>query len=147
MNVRQQLYKKNRLSGMNAYRSAIKAGYSHNTAIAAHRNIEKRIKFNDLLLKHGLDDHTVIQVLGDGLNANRSMARDKAFTDDDGKTQKITELVEVPDHSTRHKFLDTFLKIRGDLKDGPLIDNSKHTHFTVVLDGNGTEADQHQLTA
>lgn len=102
---------------MNAYRSAIDAGYSHSTAANAHRALEKRIGFKDLLLKNGLDDSTVIKVLGEGLNATRAVPIDKVITDDDGKMLKITEIKEHADHGIRHKFLETFMKVRGDLKD------------------------------
>lgn len=117
MNVRQQLYKKHRLSGLSAYQAARKAGYAHATAIAAYKNIEKRIKFDELLVAHGLDNQSVVKVLGDGLNATRSVIVKELVADDDGCPQSVTRIVEVPDHSVRHKFLETFLKLRGDLKD------------------------------
>ena len=41
---------------MKYFYAAIKAGYSHNTAISASRNIEKRINFENLLEVQGLND-------------------------------------------------------------------------------------------
>lgn len=114
MNVRQQAYKKNRISGMNAYRSAIAAGYSHNTAIHAYKNIEKRLNFQDVLIKAGLDDQTITKVMNDGLNANRVVSavitgKDAGAADHD--------FIEVPDYSVRHKYLETLLKLNGKLNE------------------------------
>lgn len=68
MNVRQQKYKLNRIKGMSAYRAAIEAGYAHATAINAHRNIEKRCNFDELMIRHGLDDAFLLGVLKQGLS-------------------------------------------------------------------------------
>ena len=72
MNTRQQLYKYNRIKGMSAYKAAVAAGYSHNTAINAHRNIEKRCNFDDLLKAYGLDDDSILEVLRDGISRTSS---------------------------------------------------------------------------
>ncbi len=98
---------------MNAYRSAIAAGYSHHTAIQAHRALERRLNFPDLLVKQGLDDDTVVQVLKDGLEATR-----------------IKSSGEVPDHVTRHKFLETLLRLRGDLQ--AEVVNQTNTQVVIV---------------
>jgi hypothetical protein len=116
MNIRQQKYKKNRLAGMSAYQAAIKAGYRHATAINAYKNIEKRLKFDELLVKHGLDNQTVVKVLGDGLNATKSVVTSEVVSGE-SSDHRVSKVLEVPDHGVRHKFLETFLKLRGDLKD------------------------------
>lgn len=97
MNVRQQKYKENRLKGMSAYRSAIEAGYSHNTAIAATRNIEKRIDFDSLMKAHGLDDDSLLKVLKDGLSV-------------------VSSTTGQPNLTTK-SFLEIALKLGGKLKD------------------------------
>lgn len=111
---------------MNAYQSAVKAGYSHNTAINAYKNIEKRLKFDDLLVKHGLDNQTVVKVLGDGLNATRSLVATELVSGDESE-HRVSKVIEVPDHAVRHRFLETFLKLRGDLKE-----LAPHNSLTVV---------------
>lgn len=116
MNVRMQLYKKHRLAGMSAYRAAITAGYAHNTAIHASKNLEKRRSFKDFLTQNGIDDDKIVEVLKDGLNATKkvSIYYEK---DAEGESKETGyEVDEVPDHPTRHKFLDTALELRGDKK-------------------------------
>ena len=120
MNTRQQLYKKNRLSGMSAYQSAVKAGYSHATAIAAYKNIEKRINFDDALVKAGLDDNTLAKHAQEGLQATKVISANITYGDADEKTN---DFIEVPDWASRHKYYDTILKLQNKLKDKPLIDN------------------------
>lgn len=135
-----QLYKKYRFEGLNAYRAAIKAGYSHATAIGAYRNIEKRINFDDLLLRAGLDNETILKVLSDGLVATKvvsAIIKDNEIVDNEvfeGKAikesdKKNVELVEVPDFNVRHRYLETLLKLRGELKE--IVE--KHVKEKVVI--------------
>ena len=118
MNVRQSLYKKNRLSGMSAYRAAVKAGYSHNTAINAVKNIEKRLDMKTFLMKKGLDDDTVAETLKNGLEATKKVSVYYESNVEGESKDSGYQVDEVADHPTRHKFLDTFLKLRGDVKEG-----------------------------
>src|SRR3990167_4246549 len=96
MNIRQQKYKENRLKGMSAYRSAVNAGYAHNTAIAANRNIEKRINFDDLMRAYGLDDDTLLEVLKKGCTR----------IDKNGKPDMVAKC-----------FIEIALKLSGKLKE------------------------------
>lgn len=127
MNVRQQLYKKYRLEGMNGYKSAIAAGYAHNTAIAVYRNIEKRINFPDLMVKHGLDDASLLKVVKDG---TLSVGMDNK-----------------PD-LTAKAFVEIAFKLSGKLKEKDINFNQKNTTnvypnrtviFTGIDDLNETE--------
>lgn len=126
--LKQQLYKKFRIEGMSAYRAAINAGYSHNTAIAAYRNIEKRINFADLLVKAGLDNDTIMKVLAEGLLATKvisAMVIVKPNADGTPNPSvkeipadsKSTDFIDVPDYHIRHKYLETLLKLKGELKE------------------------------
>jgi hypothetical protein len=127
-NVRQQLYKKYRFEGMNAYQAALKAGYSKNTAINATYAIEKNLNLGHLLIKMGLDDDKIVRVLTDGLQANKViLARDGT--------------IDVPDHRTRHFYLETLLRLRGDLREQVI--NQSLTQVVIVreekvkvIDGN-----------
>ena len=124
MNVRQQLYKKFRLSGMNAYQSAVKAGYSHNTAIHAYTNIEKRLNFDDLMVKHGLDDESLLGVLKQGVQV-------KGMT---GEPTAVTK-----------GFLEIAFKLKGKLKDSGgkeqlNITNGNNVQILIINEGsNDTE--------
>jgi len=113
MNIKQQKYKKYRLEGMSAYKAARKAGYAHATAWNAHKNIEKRCSFDELLAQAGMDNDTVFKVMGEGLNATKSFVVNNV--NEDGEIEK--EVVESADYQTRHKYLETLLKLRGKLKE------------------------------
>jgi len=95
MNLRLQNYKLYRIHGLSAYKAAILAGYSHATAWNAHKNIEKRCNFDELMVKEGLDDQTLMQVLYSGIMLNRA-----------GKPTLVTKM-----------FLELALKLNGTLKD------------------------------
>lgn len=104
MNIRQQKYKEYRLQGFSKYASAIKAGYSRNTAINATKNIERRCNFDQLLEVQGLTDIELAKHAKEGLNAT--------------KLQSINfKSIERPDWFARHKYLETILKLQGKLKD------------------------------
>lgn len=124
MTYRQNLYKKYRCEGMNCYQAALKAGYSRTTALQAYRSVERRIPFADFLVSQGLDNDTVVKVLKDGLSASKVIM---AETKDSDATTK--DLINIPDHPTRHKFFETFLKLRGDLRDQVV----QHSQTQVVI--------------
>lgn len=104
MNTRQQLYKKYRLEGYSKYASAIKAGYSHNTAINAKKNIENRLNFEQLLEIEGLTDTELAKHAKEGLTAT--------------KLQSVNfKTIERPDWKVRHSYFETILKLQNKLKD------------------------------
>ncbi len=138
--VRMQLYKKFRLEGLSGYKAAIKAGYSHATALNAHRNIEKRIKFDDMLVKAGLDNDTIMRVLGEGLVATKvisAMVIVKPNTDGTPNLDikelpadsKTTDFIDVPDYNVRHRYLETLLKLKGELRE---IVESKSEKLVII---------------
>lgn len=138
MNARHQLYKKYRLQGMSKYAAARKAGYSHNTAVAAKQNIEKRLgpDFTTALEMAGLTDKALADHAAEGLAAMKKVS---TYYESEGgpdeKDESGYEVSEVPDWQNRHKYFESICKLRGKIKDTPLIDNSTHTHFTVITDG------------
>jgi len=128
MNVRQQLYKKYRIEGMSQYAAARKAGYSHATAINAHK-IEKRCDLGTVLEMAGLTDKALANHAAQGLEATKkvSLYYESEANDDSGYTCE-----EVPDWQSRHKYFESICKLRGKIKESPLIDNSQHTHITNI---------------
>lgn len=131
MNKRQQLYKKYRLEGLSGYKSAIAAGYSKATAINAHRNLEKRCNFEQILLDAGIDDQTLGKICFEGLQAMRPVACDVMIKNENGElkvNKNSNDWIEYEDWNVRHKFLETILKLTGKLKDKSLIDMSQHTN-------------------
>lgn len=110
MNVRQQKYKANRIKGMSAYKAAREAGYSHATAVRAYQNIEKRINFDEVLLRAGLTDELIGEVMYDGLTATRTLVNGE----------------KKPERMVRHRYLETYLKLSGKLKgDSVTLNNNR----------------------
>lgn len=69
------------------------------------------------LSEAGVNRKLIYGVLKEGLLASKV----RIDVDENGDTIQIEE----PDHSTRHKFLDTALRVMGDLKGDAMIDNRK----------------------
>ncbi len=80
MNLRLQNYKLYRIHGLSAYRAGILAGYSHNTAWNAHKNIERRCNWDEMLTKEGLDDQSLLEVIKAGIEGKNSKTV-KAFAE------------------------------------------------------------------
>lgn len=66
------------------------------------------ISFTDILEKHGVTDDKLASVLMDGLEANRTISA-IAGKEANGGT---VDFVDVPDYATRHKYLETGLKVK-----------------------------------
>lgn len=64
----------------------------------------------------GLNDQELIRVAKEGLNASKVISANITYGDADEKTN---DFIEVPDHPTRHKFLETGLKMIGRAHDVP----------------------------
>lgn len=102
--VRAKKYIKNKVSGMSDYQAAVKAGYSHNTAIAAKQNIENpsvKESLRQLMDRKGLTDDRILDEVIDGIeNSKRIVGSDDNF-------------VEVPDYAVKHKYLETAIRLKG----------------------------------
>lgn len=81
-------------------------GYSKATAIKPSQ-VTRSKGFKELVEELGIDDKKLIQVLYDGLEAKKVVT---SHTEPDR---------EYPDHPTRHRFLETGLKIKGHLNEAP----------------------------
>ena len=79
-----------------------------------------------MLLKQ-IPDQKLINVLNDGLEANRQIGAMILIKNaKNGRTEQVLKdnegMIEVPDHQTRHRFLETGLKIKKYLSDDAPID-------------------------
>lgn len=87
--------------GKSIHKAALDAGYPPNAAKGrVYSMIQKpgfQSRIAELMREQGLDDPVLLEALRDGLNATRTNAKGE----------------EVPDHATRHRFLETALKVRG----------------------------------
>ncbi len=126
MNVRRQLYKKYRLSGLSAYQAALKSGYSISTAEKAGSVLEKNGDFQAILVKAGIDDLSLANLISEGLQANKVISCNIIAPNGEGMkdaNSMTKDFVDVPDWQARHKFLETVLKLTGKLKDTVLNNN------------------------
>lgn len=92
-----------------------------------------RTKSWQVLLRQ-IPDQKLIDVLNDGLEANRQIgAMILIRNGKNGRTEKVLKddegMIEVPDHQTRHKFLETGLKMKGKLVE----DEDEGKHITVKI--------------
>ena len=126
---------------MSAYKAAREAGYSHNTAWNAHKNIEKHCNFEQELIKAGLTDDLLAEHAQDGLNAMKVISavivnqKNRPTSLADGElfdaNEKTNDFIDVPDWTSRHKYFETILRLQGKIKDKTLIDQSQH--HTLIL--------------
>lgn len=91
-------------NGGNVSKAMRDAGYSEMTAKTPQKLTESKA-FNELMAE-AITDAKLIKVIDEGLTATKSFAIDES-------------LVETPDHATRHKFLETALKVKGAFRDTP----------------------------
>lgn len=104
VSIRAKKYVKNKIEGMSDYQAATQAGYSHNTAVNARKNIENHGIRNLLekeMEKEGISDKQLVRALGEGLKNSF-----KAISSPKGPIFK-------PDYVVRHKYLVTALRLRG----------------------------------
>lgn len=94
------------LSGKSIVQAALSAGYSESYAHNLRLKDRKRVRsaMIEALEDRGLDAGRFAKVLDEGLTATKAIL-------EDGR------LVEMPDHGTRHRFLETGLKVSGYLKE------------------------------
>ncbi len=106
---RQAKYVANRIAGMNKTKAAIAAGYSPKTADTMGAQIERtagvRASFQELL-RSAIPQELITQRLQEGVNATAKTYFQKAG--------EVTDEREDPDYATRHKYLETVVKL-GDL--------------------------------
>ena len=106
LNVRQRKYVKNKASGMSNQQSAIKAGYSKNTAKNAARDLENpgvEKAIGDLIREAGLGEDRILEVVNQAL-ADGMDGATRIWTTKDEKYER-------PDFAVKHKYLDTLIKL------------------------------------
>jgi len=100
-------YIKNKISGMSSKEAALAAGYTKSMASNANSKIETmevKRRMMDILDAIGLTDEELALDLKEGLReANKVQGTGDNF-------------VELPDYGVRHKYLETALKLKGQLQ-------------------------------
>ena len=85
-------------NGGNVTKAMRDAGYSENTLNTPQKLTESKA-FQELMHDQ-ITDQKIIQRINEGLDAN------KQFVTEQG-------IVESPDHQTRHKYIETIIKVKG----------------------------------
>lgn len=99
-------------NGGNVSKAMREAGYSEAT-INNPSNLTKTKSWEQLLEEYAPDD-LLTRKLEEGLDANRVISAVNTGKQASGAT---TDFIEVPDHSVRHKYLETALKLKRKLVD------------------------------
>jgi hypothetical protein len=106
------------LQGKNPTQAMRDAGYAAATAnTKAGKKLQKLAPtIQKLMEQRGLSDDRLLDVLDDGLRANKVISCNIIALDKNGMKDADSmtkDFVDVDDHPTRHKFLETALKLKG----------------------------------
>lgn len=124
LTVKQRKLVKGIAEGKTKRQAAIDAGYSPDSAgpLATEtlRNPNVRDAFLTAMEKAGVTDEKLNQVMREGLEANRVVSarivKSRPTNIDEElaeANQNTDDFIEVPDHATRHKFLETAIDVKG----------------------------------
>ena len=127
LTLKQRKLAKGIAAGLNGKDAAIAAGYSPHSAKSTasdvlNHNLHVQAYLYRLMDKKGLTDSKLLNTLKEGLEANKVIsttvilkAGDPTVTERTADAKSV-DFIDVPDHPTRHKFLETGLKLRGHLQ-------------------------------
>ena len=123
LSEREQIVIAGIVSGDTRKDALLKAGYSDTTAASHSVSILNRPRVQNALRlaleKAGVTIDKIAQVAADGLDANRPIVVDKSLCD-------------YPDHGTRHRFLETVVKLSG-LEPASDIDISAESYESRIM--------------
>lgn len=125
LNIRERKFIKGLMEGLSAAEAMRQAGYAESTAVA--KQAEKLAKvgetIQDLMEKRGLTDDRLLETLEEGLVATKVISAivikgkdgDPADERDGMKdAHSLTrDFVDVEDYPTRHRYMETGLKLKG----------------------------------
>ena len=94
-----------------------KAKDSHSLSQVGYQMLKSiEVSVDELLELKGLSDNKLLKVLEDGLNATKVISCNIIAKDGEGMTDAHSatkDFVDVEDYPTRHKYLETALKLKG----------------------------------
>ena len=99
--------------------SLLAVGYSESLANRPAQ-VTNRPSFIELMEKTGLTDNILQNKLLEGLGSNKPVVMGK-------------ELIDYPDHGTRHKYLETALKVKKHLNNEPQF-NTQINDYKVIIE-------------
>lgn len=129
LTVRDRKFVKGIVSGKKKYKAAQDAGFSTKNPKAASVTAARKLDtpriqraIDAALAAKGLDEKRVAEVLEEGLQANKVISAtvvgkakpvaDPAV-DEVEANERTMDFIDVPDHPTRHKYLETLVDIMG----------------------------------
>jgi hypothetical protein len=122
VSLREMNFVKGLVTGKSQKQAMRDAGYKESTVQSKASAKVKQLApiIQALMEKRGLTDDRLLDVLDDGLKANKVISCNIIVTNKEGMgdADSVTkDFIEVEDHPTRHKFLDTALKLKRHMKD------------------------------
>lgn len=95
-----------------------KAGYSESIINSgkARKEVLQKPTIIEVMEKQGITDERVMQVLDDGLKADKVISATIIAGNGEGMKDADSmskDFIEVPDHPTRHKFFDSACKLKS----------------------------------
>ncbi len=141
LTLKQRKFLKYYLESGNITQSALKAGYA--LGQSGFENLQKpliQFAYQKLLDKNGITDERLNKVLDEGLGSTKVIGYLHQYKKKKGgKIEKVqpdevisSEFLDVPDHPTRHKYLETGLKLKERLNTKEKIEVTgevSHKHF------------------
>ena len=105
LSLKQQKFKKVYLETGNATEAAMQAYdcKDRNSARTLGTQVLAKLSFSELMEEAGLTDKMLIDANKEGLTKSSKSQRD----------YETGEIIEVADYATRHKYLETALKLKG----------------------------------
>jgi hypothetical protein len=146
LTLRQIQYRKNRLLGMNRMDAGISAGYSESYMRHRSKVVEDVVKSSiiDELNRAGATDKVLARELTNlALNAVKIQSCNVLIQKDAKEEFKVNksanDFIEVPDLHLRKDSIELIAKLKKHLVPTPLVDNSEHTHLTIIIEGKPSE--------
>ena len=146
LTIKQRKFLKYVAQGMSGAAAARKAGYSEKAANEiASENLSKP-NVREALLKAmedaGITDERIAQVMKDGLDAKRVISARVIYQSGrEGQANESTDdFIEVPDHLTRHKYLETAIDVTGAKAPKNVNVRNQTLEDLLTLDDGGTDS-------
>lgn len=106
--MQRQAFKNYTENHRNIGKAMIDAGYSEATAKCPSKNLTNTDAWKTMM-DEDFPEEEVSKTIGMGMKATKR----KYYVNEDGKKRWVQD----PDHATRHKYVETALKLRGRMKD------------------------------
>ena len=97
----------------------------------------RKLDYTEFLEEAGITDNLLQKKINEGLEATRTVSAVKTSRN---ATADSTDFVDVPDFLTRHKYLETTLKLKQRLIDRKDITSGGETLKITIDDGKGNTA-------